>query len=262
MLRACCPCGGEQFTIGVLIDYASLPQPTRTHAELTRFKLGLRALTTWFAHPYVPTLPSNSPPKGGDYQNTRSVSERGWLEFERRLTYLAKSRPCLWDLAGLKLQALEEQTDARRKFDLMRSMMMTHTSPPLAPSSFTLMMQKKIKDGRLSFSNKGDLKVVLDMYHAACQDLRDLSALRPIRTARDLLRPPGGGGGGALGRGGAGVRRAKVQGAADERTHHRQPRGQPLWRHGRAPDQGRRQVWQDIHGRALLIGRRRVERRA
>ena len=70
-------------------------------------------------------------------------------------------------MAGLKLQALEEQTDARRKFDLMRSMMMTHTSPPLAPSSFTLMMQKKIKDGRLSFSNKGDLKVVLDMYHAA-----------------------------------------------------------------------------------------------
>lgn len=169
VLRAMLPlCGGEQFTIGVLIDYASLPQPTRTHAELTRFKLGLRALTTWFAHPYVPTLlVSNSLPKGGDYQNTRSVSERGWIEFERRLTYLAKSRPCLWDLAGLKLQALEEQTDARRKFDLMRSMMMTHTSPPLAPSSFTLMMQKKIKDGRLSFSNKGDLKVVLDMYHAA-----------------------------------------------------------------------------------------------
>ena len=28
-------CGGEQFTVGVLWDYASLPQPNRTHAELT-----------------------------------------------------------------------------------------------------------------------------------------------------------------------------------------------------------------------------------
>jgi hypothetical protein len=161
-------CGGEQFTVGVMIDYASLPQPTRTHAELTRFKLGLRALTMWFAHPYVPSLVvSGSLPQGAPYQNTRRFEERGWCEFERRVMSLSKSRPCLWDLQGLNPQKLLEMTDERRRFDLMRSSMMTSVVPPLAPSSFTLMMHKKIKDGRLSFSNKADLKVVLDMYHVA-----------------------------------------------------------------------------------------------
>lgn len=107
VLRCMLPlCGGDQYTVGVLIDYASLPQPTRTHAELTRFKLGLRALTMWFAHPHVPVLLvhgslPNGQAFGHEYKNSRKVEERGWLEFERRLTYLAKTRSCLWDVAGL-----------------------------------------------------------------------------------------------------------------------------------------------------------------
>jgi hypothetical protein len=31
-------CGGDAFTVGVLWDYVSLPQPVRT---------------TWYAHPYT-----------------------------------------------------------------------------------------------------------------------------------------------------------------------------------------------------------------
>ena len=158
-------CGGEQFTVGVLIDYGSLPQPSRTHAELTRFKLGMRALTTWFAHPHVPVLLVSGPLPEGEYENVRPFEERGWIEYERRLAYLCKNRSCLWDLSGLHPTQLL-QVDERRRFDVMRSQIMCKADAPLAPPSFTVMMQKKIKDGRLSFSAKGDLKVVLDLYHA------------------------------------------------------------------------------------------------
>ena len=172
VLRCMLPlCGGEKFTVGVLIDYASLPQPTRTHAELTRFKLGVRALTMWFAHPHVPVLlvSGHLPTAEGsehEYKNTRKVEERGWLEFERRLAYLAKSRACLWDIGGLCSEKLTELKDERRRFDLMRSQMMAKVSPPLAPSSFSLMMHSRVKDGRLRFSNSDDLKLVNDMYLA------------------------------------------------------------------------------------------------
>jgi hypothetical protein len=46
-------CGGDAFTVGVLWDYVSLPQPVRNPAEAVRFTCGLQALTTWYAHPYT-----------------------------------------------------------------------------------------------------------------------------------------------------------------------------------------------------------------
>ena len=42
-------CGGDDFTIGVLWDYASLPQPSRSPSEHARFVEALRSLTTWCA---------------------------------------------------------------------------------------------------------------------------------------------------------------------------------------------------------------------
>ena len=48
----------------------------------------------------------------------------------------------------------------------MRSMLLSKVRPPLAPSSFVLMMQKKIKDGRLSFANREDIKLVQDLYNS------------------------------------------------------------------------------------------------
>ena len=171
VLRCMLPlCGGDQFTIGVLIDYASLPQPTRTHAELTRFKLGMRALTMWYAHPYVPVLlVTGDLPQDEGYTNcTRKVEERGWCDYERRLACLCKSRSCLWGVVGLVPMELAKLDDDRRRFDLIRSQLMAAAKPdpPLSPSSFAIMMQKKVKDGRLSFSNKADQKTVIDMYAA------------------------------------------------------------------------------------------------
>lgn len=161
-------CGGGGFTVGVMIDYSSIPQPTRTHAELSRFKLALRALAMWYAHPFVPVLFADGPlPTGAAYDNnTRSFEERGWCEYELRLGQLCKSRTCLWSLAALVPSKLAEVDDARRRFDLMRSQMLASAAPPLAPSSFTMMMRRKVKDGRLSFSAKEDLAVVLDGYHS------------------------------------------------------------------------------------------------
>ena len=81
-------CGGEHFTVGVLWDYGSLPQPIRSHAELARHKLGLRAMMMWLAHPYTPVLcMSGSLPTGAEYKNSRPHSQRGvrpLLPFERR----------------------------------------------------------------------------------------------------------------------------------------------------------------------------------
>lgn len=86
--------GGPQHTVGVLIDYGSVPQPARSHAELTRFKLGLRALAQWYAHPYVPVLlvtgslptvraPSSPAPRAArrmsDRRRWRGIFRPGWL---------------------------------------------------------------------------------------------------------------------------------------------------------------------------------------
>ena len=166
ILRAMLPfCGGEHYTVGVLWDYGSLPQPTRSHAELTRFKLGLRALPMWYAHPHVPVLfVSGELPKDSEHTNRRSFDSRGWCEYERRLAYLCKNRSCLWDIEGLRPAKLDEVEEPRRRFDMLRSQLMTRAEAPLAPSSFALMMQKKVGAGRLSFSEKGDLKLVIEMY--------------------------------------------------------------------------------------------------
>ena len=169
ILRAMLPlCGGEQFTVGVLMDYGSIPQPTRSHAELTRFKLGLRALTMWFAHPHVHVLlVSGELPQGEDeHENVRPVVQRGWCEYEKRLAYLCKGRACLWDIEGLKPEKLSKVADGRQRFDLLRSQLMARAEAPLAPASFALMVQKRVKDGRMSFSEKGDLKLVTELYQS------------------------------------------------------------------------------------------------
>ena len=85
-----------------------------------RYKLGLRAVSSWLTHPYVPvllltgSLPSGEE-HGAEYTDTRKYEERGWLEFERRLTYIAKHLACLWDASGLHSEKLAELPDPRRR---------------------------------------------------------------------------------------------------------------------------------------------------
>ena len=70
-------CGGEEFTVGVLWDYCSLPQPKRTPAEDARFSSGIRSLMQWFAHPYTHVLlMTGSLPTGGSYTNIRPYDAR------------------------------------------------------------------------------------------------------------------------------------------------------------------------------------------
>lgn len=65
-------CGGEPFTVGVMWDYCSLPQPPRSPAAADRFAQGLAALMTWYAHPYTHVLLLTTDlPYGAQYTNTR-----------------------------------------------------------------------------------------------------------------------------------------------------------------------------------------------
>ena len=84
-------CGGDEFTVGVLWDYMSLPQPVRSAQEAERFASGLRELMTWYAHPYTHVLLMTTElPAGAAYTNQRSYNERGWCEAERRTCAISK----------------------------------------------------------------------------------------------------------------------------------------------------------------------------
>ena len=67
-------------TVGVLQDYASLPQrPYRNQKEKPRFTLGLTSIDRWYAHPYTYVLRvTNELPRGAAYTNTRPYNNRGW----------------------------------------------------------------------------------------------------------------------------------------------------------------------------------------
>lgn len=84
-------CGGDEFSVGVLWDYMSLPQPFRTVDEAERFASGMRDLMSWYAHPYTHVLLMTTElPAGAAYSNQRSYHERGWCEAEWRTCALSK----------------------------------------------------------------------------------------------------------------------------------------------------------------------------
>lgn len=184
-------CGGDEYTIGVLWDYASLPQPIRSPAEHGRFVDGLRSLTLWYSHPYTHVLLMSrevplAAPGGGEYTNTRSYASRGWCELERRVASLATVRHCLWDLSqmpaaadaalaeggGSETGAAQITADmqallAMRAFDRLRSQLtLQQRAPPVAPNAFAYAMRKKVEAGQMTFLEARDLDTVLEMYEA------------------------------------------------------------------------------------------------
>lgn len=178
-------CGGDEFTVGVLWDYASLPQPSRSPNEHTRFIGGLRNLMMWYAHPYTHVLLlSDAPthaPSGAAYTNVeRTYEQRGWCELERKIAALATARHCLWEMSQLEVGSLPALSEAgsdvtadlgklaaMRAFDVLRSQLtLTNRAPPMAPDLFSYSMRKRVEAGRVSFLAPDDLNTALEMYEA------------------------------------------------------------------------------------------------
>ena len=158
-------CGGEEFTVGVLWDYCSLPQPKRTPAEDARFSSGIRSLMQWFAQPYTHVLlMTGSLPTGGSYTNIRPYDARGWTEPERRTCAISKCVHCMWDIAGWdpsKLEGLERM----QAYDVLRaSLSRGLRPPPQSPTHFAKHLRQRVASGELSFSAESDLEMVIDMY--------------------------------------------------------------------------------------------------
>ena len=157
-------CGGDAFTVGVLWDYCSLPQPPRTDAEAARFRSGLAALMTWFAHPYTHVLLVTTPlPTGAAYTNVRPYDARGWCEVERRTCHVSKCVHTLWDLSGYAPAALEALS-GMQLYDALRAQLKTGRAPPLTPTAFAKSLRARVERGELSFSSPTDLELVLEMY--------------------------------------------------------------------------------------------------
>ena len=157
-------CGGDAFTVGVLWDYCSLPQPSRTPAESKRFRSGLASLMTWYAHPYTHVLLVTTPlPTGAKYGNTRPYAARGWCEVERRTCFVSKCVHCMWDLGGYDPDALTG-LEGMHLYDALRSQLKTGRAPPLTPPAFARGLKQRVAEGEVTFSNDADLELVIEMY--------------------------------------------------------------------------------------------------
>ena len=157
-------CGGEEYSVGVLWDYCSLPQPGRSPEEEARFQSGLASLMTWYAHPYTHVLLMAAPlPTGAAYTNTRPYDARGWCEVERRICAVSKCVHCMWDYSGYSPEALQG-LEGMKLYDALRETLKTGRTPPLAPHQFAKRLRSKVESGHVSFSNASDLELVISMY--------------------------------------------------------------------------------------------------
>ena len=167
ILRLMLPfCGGDEFTVGVLWDYVSLPQARRTAAEEGRFSHALASLMTWYAHPYTHVLLfTTALPTGAAYTNVRPYAQRGWCEAELRTCAISKCVHCMWDLAGFQPERLVG-LEGMASFDALRQMMQAGRVPPLSPPQFERMLRERVESGDLHFSAEADANTVAHMYQA------------------------------------------------------------------------------------------------
>lgn len=150
---------GEVPTIGVMMDYISLPQHPRTAAEETAFKRGLATMNSWYMHPFTPVLlVTTALPTGAAYQNTQPWARRGWCFFEKHASTIIKNRWCAWDLTKFDDACIDLKSMVNR---IGRH---GNRTPPLAPDEFGAMMQEGVNSGELKFTHKGDLRTVSELY--------------------------------------------------------------------------------------------------
>ena len=149
----------HHMTVGVMLDYCSLPQHPRTAKEQERFDDGLRSMHLWYAHPFTHVLLVTTPLPSGEHGNSRTYEERGWCFFELHMSALVKNADVLWDLSGLPTHSRGFLT-----YEACRVAMRAGRQPPLSPPRLEAVLRERVQAGTLSFSYMSDLEPVLAMY--------------------------------------------------------------------------------------------------
>ena len=101
-------------------------------------------------------------PAGHTYTNTQPYEFRGWCFAEMLMSSIVKDNDALIDLSKLTgdettVYELREHGKANR-------------SPPIAPDTFRTMLTSGVEDGRIKFTNKGDVGLVAGIYERAFLD--------------------------------------------------------------------------------------------
>ena len=161
--------------VGVFLDFMSLHQKdasgNRTEAEAALFGLGLKSLSLWYSHPFIPIFKLTSLPEGyprgfqfpaGITPNTASYRDRGWCFFESSVGFFPKGE----NMHGFLLESFvadlgDAKTEDRSSAPDSRPV---RIQPPLTPEDFCRQLETK------SFtSKKADLPTVSSLYKAAFQ---------------------------------------------------------------------------------------------
>ena len=155
-------------TVGVMVDYSSLPQEPRTEAEQQQFERGLGEMHRWYVHPATHVLVVATPlPTGASYGNTRPYLARGWCYLEMRMAALVKRRNLLWDLRNLA-EAVDEGGGS--EYRTLKEGMNAGRLPPMSPDRVAAEMRRSVADGTLAFSHAADEAVVLGMYRRGFEE--------------------------------------------------------------------------------------------
>jgi len=158
----------EHGTVGVMWDFASLPQHPRSADESARFYRGLAKMYQWYMHPFTHVLILGSAlPTSCEYANSRPWDRRGWCCFEGCASALIKHEYCLWDDRSLtgEYHGRVVRRDGAPQLHGLRQTLRAGRRAPLSPSAFAEMVERRVADGSLAFtSERNDKALVIDLY--------------------------------------------------------------------------------------------------
>eukprot|EP00929_Paragymnodinium_shiwhaense_P086015 TRINITY_DN46493_c0_g1_i5.p1 TRINITY_DN46493_c0_g1~~TRINITY_DN46493_c0_g1_i5.p1 ORF type:complete len:420 (+),score=72.85 TRINITY_DN46493_c0_g1_i5:88-1347(+) len=175
--------GGPRCRVGVFWDYCSLPQRSRrcapeeddrSESDREIFLAALQGINDWYAHPKTFVLLATMPlPTGAEYVNRRPYDRRGWCVAERAMTQLVKDSNCLIDLS--KLTGDETEIFGPGSLSWHGK---AERRPPVSPSVFSSMLARGVEDGEISFTKRGDVPLVSEIYKRAfVSQLRETTEL-------------------------------------------------------------------------------------
>ncbi|KAL3910248.1 MAG: hypothetical protein SGPRY_009129 [Prymnesium sp.] len=158
---------GSHPTIGVMIDYACLPQQPRSEEEQATFARGLSSMHLWYSHPATTVLCVDAPiTSSASYSNRRAYGERGWCYLEQRMAALVKENELFLSLRGVAdtLCAYESWKPEERfkklgDYDTFKASLAAGRLPPMSPKAVEEEMRRLVESGELSFSYSADLEV-------------------------------------------------------------------------------------------------------
>ena len=154
-------------TVGVMMDYMSLPQMPRSESETARFERSLHAMNEWYFHPFTVVLLVTTPPPDVDshaYSNGRTYHERGWCNFEMNACLTIKNDQCLWDLSQMRDGVAEYGAHGYpAPPDTLVGLLKAGRSPPLSPPLFASRLRAGVAGGTIRFTN-ADHDLVVDQF--------------------------------------------------------------------------------------------------